>query len=281
MKKPLIFTLLFGLITFTAGYQLKTSNKIHEIAKPSVPQTSQCSIQCEELNKLEVISQKYLKTKEFMPQAIIALLAAIGVQFTREQREDLALKISQNPERFKEIIETNSTLNSYKSDQNAEPDVTRNSSPVTSLIRSEEKAAQSSQIKNSKIFHESSYTQNIKRLNRVSGRYQGFIKFFEGPFKGEKHTVKLEMNYFINNKKEIDGDYFLQITNTSKEHYSTNRGSGGNKNVRIHQSGITIFEASPDSYIQIPRANFNNELRIKGKYLDKSQVVGIVYLEKQ
>lgn len=274
--KYFILFLISGILFFSFGYYSKKK----EEGIPTPPkEESLCKIKCEEVERFKTAHARYLKTKEFMPQAVIALLAAIGMQFTREQELDIIQKLTQRPDQFKEILEESKTLLAQKSkpkEKEIPPPEPRREydGPKHSKIEEKETVPSTELFR---VYNESSYAQKFKNLILVNGKYFGFIKFKNG----QRHDLLLEVNYFRTDKNEVDGDYYLQISDQHGVPYSQNRGSGGNKSVRIHPTGILILEASPTSHIQFQNSNALKSRRIQGRYIEKSTYVGDVILERE
>jgi hypothetical protein len=117
-----------------------------------------------------------------------------------------------------------------------------------------------------------------KNIEKFIGSMTGTLKYLDGKFKNEIHTLYMEMNFTITDK-DLQGNSLIELRDANDHPYSTSRGDGGNNSLKISENNPNYLyvEVSPDSFFMIDLKSYPN---FSGSYFKRDKKIGYIQLKK-
>ncbi len=282
---PLVFGLLLGggLVSF---FQVSDSSTSSNDGIKNTSQENQCSINCRSLEVLKDHDRKYNENKEFIPKAILAYLAAIGINLSSHNAEVLD-KVINEPDSYKKAI---AQISETEKDNDFSPKNSRmQKETVTTLPLIQSNQNESKEVNAKKNIFKLSNTQllqisrmsnlmtSMKMIRRVNGFYEGYLKHTRGKLKNKHRKVFMDLNFYQKGKDKVSGDYEINI-----EDSSSSSGNGGNRSIRVDdQSRLVLIEINRDSYFLFNSLNTFKKNNFQGLYFKEGKKVGRVFLTRK
>lgn len=275
MKPTLIIAVIASL---GAGFFIGRS----QIPKPEV-QIKEVEVIKEK--KVEVIKEVPVIDKaedEALAQAFTLFLAALGLEKVKVQ-EDEVKEIMKDPTDF---IARNSIREKLAPKQNTDKDnESRWGMPSkTSDVSAPQEPKVYEMVKYSPIpaiteptvfLAKSKVINDVKELRKINGSYAGQINFFDGKYKGQRHRIVLNVDYFSSDDgKGTDGQSEILLYDENGKNYSHSRGTGGNRNILNGEDGSFVIRIVDNTFI-----HFVTKFGMKmANYYDDGKLVGTAKL---
>ncbi|MFG1494256.1 hypothetical protein [Halobacteriovorax sp. ZH4_bin.1] len=237
--------------------------------------------------KVEVVKEIPVIDKtgdEALAQAFTLFLAALGLEKIKVEKEEVK-EIMKDPRDF---IARNSIKEKLAPKRNAERDndsrwgIPRNETGISTSqeakIYERVKFSPIPAITEPTVFlAKSKIINDAKELQKINGSYSGQINFFEGKYKGQRHRLVLNVDYFASDDgKGTDGQSEILLYDESGKNYSISRGTGGNRNILNGEDGSFVIKIVDKSFI-----HFITKYRMKtGNYYEDGKLVGIAKLSE-
>ncbi len=246
---------------------------------------NECSISCKALDKLKVHEQKFFKNRDFIPKAILAYLAAIGVNMSSEKKETIE-KILDNPKSYEKVIkELDISKGSVSAEvvQNKEELIIINNENISenqaenSQDSPNEKFNLLSNVELREITNRSALIQTYKTIKKMNGYFTGYLKHLSGKLKNKHRKIVLELNYERKGTKDIVGSHELDI-----EDYASKSGTGSNIDFRVDEkSGVVLVKVKDDSYFMFRSFDLFKRNNFQGLYFKNGKKIGKVFLTRK
>ncbi len=265
--------LLFGLILGVFGWRTFDSSTEMTSEQHVAPPVAQAPCDTHDLSEAKTLYEK----------AFILFLANLGLKMTSEQKVTMD-GLLQDPKTY--LADHNSPV-TPREDVINEPEAktrggeehydTKKNRPKDLKLPPEANkvvAAGNDFIlkKPLSYYEDSKYLEKMDwRFKRINGSFEGKLYIVQGERKGEIDQVDLSVDFSINQQRNIEGTFFLQMAREGSV-YSTSEGNGSNHNIRIHPEDkkSIILEASPNSFF-----HFRNEGMEVANYYAGGQFVGV------
>lgn len=228
-----------------------------------------------EYTKLKTMKEKYEKADEILGKIILLFLANIQLEmdkdvkkyFTSSDRPELGLK-EKKKESLKVIPNPFEVSIKEKSEVIDNEEFSDIESKTTKFNLKEPYAF----YKNAKSATE------LKDIFRVYGKFEGELYITKGKNKGIIDSIHIDIK-LMQVGNTLKGDYISELRRSGVP-YSTNRGSGENKQVKLisKPKKHLLLEMSPSSFLQIFPSN-ESEIII-GRFYDNDEYMGLVRLYK-
>lgn len=123
----------------------------------------------------------------------------------------------------------------------------------------------------------SKLVDSIRRLRRLNGTYSGKFYRMKGRHSGAVEDVELRLNFWIKEKRQIDGTFNMTIARDGNI-YSNARGEGSNNDIYINPSNDkqVIIKAAPGTYY-----HFQDMTLALANVYEEGQFIGVATLTKQ
>lgn len=277
MKKSLIIT---SIVSLGVGYMIGS-------LKPAQVKTQEVEVEVIKEKKVEVIKEVPVVDKagdEALAQAFTLFLAALGLEKVKVQ-EDEVKEILRDPRDF---IARNSIKEKLAPKKNTEREndsrwgMPRNSSGMNatedkSIYQNVEFSPIPAIAEPEVFLAKSKVINDVKELQKINGSYSGRIHFFAGKYKGQRHRLVLNVDYFADDDgKGTDGQSEILLYDENGKNYSHSRGTGGNRNILNGEDGSFVIKIVDKSFI-----HFITKYRLKtGNYYEDGKLVGIAKLSE-
>lgn len=234
--------------------------------------------------KVEVIKEIPVIDKagdEALAQAFTLFLAALGLEKIKVEKDEVK-EIMKDPSDF-------ITRNSIKEKLAPKENTDRNSDSRWGMPRNESgmnKAEEKTyeRVRFSPIpaiteptvfLAKSKVINDAKELQKINGSYSGQINFFEGKYKGQRHRLVLNVDYFAaDDGKGTDGQSEILLYDENGKNYSHSRGTGGNRNILNGEDGSFVIRIVDNTFI-----HFVTKFGMKTcNYYEDGKLVGITKL---
>ncbi|MGI4993660.1 hypothetical protein ACRXCV_13560 [Halobacteriovorax sp. GFR7] len=237
--------------------------------------------------KIEVIKEVPVIDKagdEALAQAFTLFLAALGLEKIKVEKEEVK-EIMKDPRDFiarNSIKEKLVPKQNNKIDNDSRWGIPRNETGISTS----QEAKTYERVKFSPIpaiteptvfLAKSKIINDAKELQKINGSYSGQINFFEGKYKGQRHRLVLNVDYFASDDgKGTDGQSEILLYDESGKNYSHSRGTGGNRNILNGEDGSFIIKIVDNNFI-----HFVTKYGMKmANYYDDGKLVGIAKLSE-
>ncbi|EPZ51815.1 hypothetical protein M902_2223 [Bacteriovorax sp. BAL6_X] len=276
MKPTLIIAVIASL---GAGFLIGKS----QIPKPKI-QIKEVEVIKEK--KVEVIKEVPVIDKtgdEALAKAFTLFLAALGLEKVKVQ-EDEVKEIMKDPTDFIARNSLKEKLTPQKDERNEESrwgmprqasgmSISKNESAYKKVRFSPIPAISEPTV----FIAKSKVINDAKELQKINGSYSGQINFFDGKYKGQRHRLVLNVDYFASDDgKGTDGQSEILLYDESGKNYSHSRGTGGNRNILNGEDGSFIIKIVDNNFI-----HFVTKYGMKmANYYDDGKLVGIAKLSE-
>lgn len=235
-------------------------------------------IDLEEYIHLKKSEEKYKKADEILGKIMLLFLANIQLKLKPEVK-DYFTKGERSS--VHEVIDSKTVeeINPKQIDS-IQNNITQMIVPL--IIENPEfeqvaKNVEKTLIKNPYLYYKKAKAvEDLSKLKFLKGKFEGEVYLTKGKHKGSTEKIILDINFYHEAGK-IKGEYLSQLFRDGQA-YSTNRGEGGNTQIREveHNFSQVLIETSPNSFIHLEI--INGQDFYVGKYYDDDEFVGLVKL---
>ncbi|MFG1484057.1 hypothetical protein ABMA79_01735 [Halobacteriovorax sp. HFRX-2_2] len=255
-------------------------------------QTPNSEIQIKEVEvikekKVEVVKEIPVIDKagdEALAQAFTLFLAALGLEKIKVDKDEVN-EIMKDPSDF---IARNSIkeklAKKVQSDEDVESRWKKRQERQTQNREEKRKVNENKRflsfppVKEPVVFlAKSKVINDAKEFNKLNGSYSGVIHFFDGKYKGQKHRLVLNVDYFASDDgKGTDGQSEILLYDENGKNYSHSRGTGGNRNFLQGEDGSFVVKIVDNSFL-----HFVTKYGMKNaNYYDDGKLVGSAKLNE-
>ncbi len=274
--KKMILPLIVGIVI---GYFL--SGQTNQKPKLSENNADEIALDLQDYVRLQNLEDKYKKADEILGKVMLLYLANIAARLDEPSTAY-----------FSKPHEERTHLPEKVRDDSEEKEIAKVERPE--VVAREKVSTTPESISEDLVFGPGDFKKEIKKLEkpnveqalsnpiktlklyrRIKGVFTGQIRYEAGKFKGQTHRIELESD-FVEEDDQLKGTYYLGMSQDG-DYYSENRGSGGNRGIRLSPKKEYILEASPTSFIQVIPKGRN---RLIGFYYENNKFTGTVKLER-
>jgi hypothetical protein len=256
--------------------QIKPEIKIEKNKKSFITAATNISnVDLLEYTKLKTMKEKYEKADEILGKIMLLFLANIQLEMNKDVKKYFTSSDRQKlrfEEKKKEPIKV--VISPFES--SSKDDLGKIENEDFSDIESK---TSKFNLKEPYAFYKNAKSAtDLKDIFRLYGKFEGELYITKGKNKGIIDSIHIDIKLMqVGNK--LKGDYISELRRSGSP-YSTNRGSGENKQVKLinKPKKHLLLEMSPSSFLQIFPSN-ESEIII-GRFYDNDEYMGLVRLYK-
>ena len=284
--KKIIFSLVLGIGigSISTYFAVKPVQKSHT----DLNSYKNLDYELADYIKLKDMRAKYEKADEILGKVMLLFVANLGIKmqpevvnyFAKDSHDRTQIKpeketLSTNQDSSEEVRTKalkGPSGNSYGAIDPSELKVPSHIENAAQRLSRKIISSPFSYLKKSKPLHDELIIEGL------IGRFHGKIYVQKSDIKGEIHDVELDLNFFKNGP-EYSGDFKSELSKNGIA-YSTQRGSGSNKSIRVVDRNKLeiIIQTSPASFMQLFVMNNN---KLYGNFYDNDEFIGIIELNRR